>query len=68
MSTIGKCDLKDTADSKKKRCKKKTPTKEISPTDIDKKPVSLEDYEAESVGDNSQYIDNNIQMMSVLEI
>lgn len=67
MSTIGKCDLKDTANSKMK-CKK---TKGADTNVSEKhKNVEVSTIESEeSYADNfSEKYDEDIRMMSVLEI
>lgn len=74
MSTIGYCDLKDTADSKKKR---KIKTKEVDQTKERKEGTDIYIDEGESLNSNSFGIneplmasryDKNIELLSFLEI
>ena len=73
MSTVGKCDIKDTADSKKslKKDKKKPKTNNtIKGYDADTEKESQ--VPCESVDDNfslhAKEIDDNVKIMSYLEI
>lgn len=70
MSTVGKCDLKDTADSKKRL--KKDKEKPKTNNGIKGYEADTEKESTESVDDNFSYlakeIDDNVKIMSFLEI
>lgn len=73
MSTVGKCDLKDTADSKKRLKKDKEKLKTNNTNKGYEADTEKESSDSpESVGDNfsslAKEIDDNVKIMSFLEI
>lgn len=73
MSTVGKCDLKDTADSKKRLKKDKENPKSKNENKGYEADTEKESSETpESVDDNfsslAKEIDDNVKIMSFLEI